>query len=71
MDKCEEEDCEHDAHRGFTLCGKHLGWGQDNWDEEDPTMCPNHPDKYTCEGYIYCGYCLGYGISCLDPPEWH
>ena len=68
-EKCSEDDCEHESVNGYVYCGKHLGYGQDNYDEEDPSFCTNHPNHYAVTGYTICGCCLGYGDSCLDDPD--
>lgn len=70
VDKCSENGCEHPSVGGYTVCGKHLGYGQDNHDEEDPEFCANHPNMYACENYTVCGYCLGWGESCFDDPDY-
>ena len=65
MDICNKYGCKHEAHEGFVVCGKHLGWGQSNRNS-NRSMCTKHTDKYACNGFTVCGYCMGYGPSCLE-----
>ena len=65
---CNKSGCKYEAQYGFVICGKHMGWGQDN-KNADGIMCVHHTDKYACVGYTVCGYCLGYGKSCWDTKE--